>query len=239
MTLYRDKGVVLRSYKLGESDRIVVLMTEQHGKVRAVAKGIRKTKSKIGARLEPMSHVEVQLYKGRELDTVSQVELIDSSARLHSNLDKLTQGMSMLEAVDQIAEDREPSPHLYRMLHGALNALMEQESPVMLAAFYWKLLAAEGVSPQVQACVGCASKDGLVAFDIFHGGVQCRTCRTGISISPPAIDLLQQVLGGQLNVALAQPESPASFEVNQLATQAMEHHIERRLRSVAMFSPRH
>ena len=239
MTLYRDKGVVLRSYKLGESDRIVVLMTEQHGKVRAVAKGIRKTKSKIGARLEPMSHVEVQLYKGRELDTVSQVELIDSSARLHNSLDKLTQGMSMLEAVDQIAEDREPSPHLYRMLHGALNALMEQESPVMLAAFYWKLLAAEGVSPQVQACVGCASKDGLVAFDIFHGGVQCRTCRTGIGISQPAIDLLQQVLGGQLTVALAQPESPASFEISQLATQAMEHHIERRLRSVAMFSPRH
>jgi DNA repair protein RecO (recombination protein O) len=186
-----------------------------------------------------MSHVEVQLYKGRELDTVSQVELIDSSARLHNNLDKLTQGMSMLEAVDQIAEDREPSPHLYRMLHGALNALMEQESPVMLAAFYWKLLAAEGVSPQVQACVGCAAKDDLVAFDIFHGGVQCRTCRTGISISQPAVDLLQQVLGGQLNVALAQPESPASFEISQLATQAMEHHIERRLRSVAMFSPRH
>ena len=239
MTLYRDKGVVLRSYKLGESDRIVVLMTEQHGKVRAVAKGIRKTKSKIGARLEPLSHVEVQLYKGRELDTVSQVELIDSSARLHSNLDKLTQGMSMLEAVDQIAEDREPSPHLYRMLNGALNALMEHDSPVMLAAFYWKLLAAEGVSPQVHACVGCSSKDRLVAFDIFHGGVQCQTCRTGISISQPAIDLLQQVLGGQLNIALAQPETPASFEISQLATQAMEHHIERRLRSVAMFSPRH
>lgn len=215
MTLYRDKGVVLRSYKLGESDRIVVLMTEQHGKVRAVAKGIRKTKSKIGARLEPLSHVEVQLYKGRELDTVSQVELIDSSARLHSNLDKLTQGMSMLEAVDQIAEDREPSPHLYRMLNGALNALMEHDSPVMLAAFYWKLLAAEGVSPQVHACVGCASKDRLVAFDIFHGGVQCQTCRTGISISQPAIDLLQQVLGGQLNIALAQPETPASFEISQ------------------------
>jgi len=158
MTLYRDKGIVLRSYKLGESDRIVVVMTEKHGKVRAVAKGIRKTKSKIGARLEPMSHVDIQLYRGRELDTVSQVELIDSSARLHNKLDKLTQGMSMLEAVDQIAEDREPSPHLYRMLQGALNTLMEQESPVMLAAFYWKLLAAEGVRPQVDACVGCDAR---------------------------------------------------------------------------------
>ena len=239
MTLYRDKGIVLRSYKLGESDRIVVMMTEHHGKIRAVAKGIRKTKSKIGARLEPMSHVDVLLYKGRELDTVSQVELIDSSARLHNNLDKLTQGMSMLEAVDQIAEDRESSPHLYRMLQGALNALMEQDSPVMLAAFYWKLLAAEGVSPQVQSCVGCGSLTDLVAFDIFQGGVQCRSCRTGISISQPAIDLLQQVLGGQLNVALVQPESPASYEISQLATQAMEYHTERRLRSVAMFSPRH
>ena len=65
MTLYRDKGIVLRSYKLGESDRIVVVMTENHGKVRAVAKGIRKTKSKIGARLEPMSHVDIQLYRGK------------------------------------------------------------------------------------------------------------------------------------------------------------------------------
>ena len=74
MSLYRDKGVVLRSYKLGESDRIVVIMTENFGKVRAVAKGVRKTKSKIGARLEPMSHVDIQLYRGRELDTVSQVE---------------------------------------------------------------------------------------------------------------------------------------------------------------------
>lgn len=239
MTLYRDKGIVLRSFKLGESDRIVVLMTENYGKVRAVAKGIRKTKSKIGARLEPLSHVDIQLYRGRELDTVSQVDLIDSSARLHSKLDKLTQGMAMLEAVDQIAEDREPSPHLYRMLQGALNALMEQESPVMLAAFYWKLLAAEGVRPQVDSCVVCGAVSDLVAFDIFHGGVQCVTCRTGTTISSPAVELLQQVLGGKLLNALAQPESQASFEISQLATQAMEHHIERRLRSVAMFSPRH
>ena len=239
MNQYRDKGVVLRTYKLGESDRIIVIMTQDHGKVRAVAKGVRKTKSKIGARLEVLSHVEVLLYKGKGLDTVNQVELIESSASLHADLDRLTQGLSMLEAVDMISEDRQPSPHLYRMLQGALNALMEQESPVMLASFYWKLLAAEGVSPQVQLCVGCGATQDLVAFDIFQGGVQCRSCRTGVSISPPAIDLLQQVLGGQLNIALAQPESPASFEISQLATQAMEHHIERRLRSVAMFSPRH
>mgnify|MGYP000745639596 FL=1 len=103
MTQYLERAVVLRTYKLGEADRIVVLMTEGHGKVRAVAKGIRKTKSKIGARLEPMSHVEILLYKGRELDVVNQVELISSSAKLHHDLDRLTQGISMLEAVDYIA----------------------------------------------------------------------------------------------------------------------------------------
>ncbi len=235
MSLYSDKGVVLRTYKLGEADRIVVIMTRDHGKVRAVAKGIRKTKSKIGARLEVLSHVEVLLYKGKELDIVNQVELIESSAPLHADLDRLTQGLSMLEAVDMIADDRQPSPHLYRMLVGALNALAVQASPLVLAAFYWKLLAAEGVCPQMERCVTCNSTGTLVAFDMIQGGVQCRDCRTGVSISASAITLLQQVLGGQLNFALAQDASPATAEITHLATQSMEHHIERRLRSVAMF----
>jgi DNA repair protein RecO (recombination protein O) len=238
MTQYRDRGVVLRTYKLGEADRIVVLMTEAHGKVRAVAKGIRKTKSKIGARLEPMSHVEILLYKGRELDIVNQVELISSSAKLHYDLDRLTQGISMLEAVDHIASDREPAPHLYTMLVGALQSLADQASPVVVAAFYWKLLAAEGMSPQVRECVGCAQTDDLVAFDIVQGGAQCRSCRTGVNISPHALQLLQQVLGGQLHVALAEEASVASGELTRLATQAMEHFIERRLRSMSMFDRR-
>jgi DNA repair protein RecO (recombination protein O) len=238
MTQYLERAVVLRTYKLGEADRIVVLMTEGHGKVRAVAKGIRKTKSKIGARLEPMSHVEILLYKGRELDVVNQVELISSSAKLHHDLDRLTQGISMLEAVDHIASDREPSPHLYTMLVGALQSLADQASPVVVAAFYWKLLAAEGVSPQVRKCVGCEQEVELVAFDISQGGAQCRSCRTGVSISQPALQLLQQVLGGQLNIALAQEASAASGELTHLATQAMEHFIERRLRSTSLFDRR-
>ncbi len=235
MSLYSDKGVVLRTYKLGEADRIVVIMTQDHGKVRAVAKGVRKTKSKIGARLEVLSHVEVLLYKGKELDIVNQVELIESSAPLHADLDRLTQGLSMLEAVDMIADDRQPAPHLYRMLVGALRALGQQASPLVLAAFYWKLLAAEGVCPQMQRCVVCDSSGPLVAFDMIQGGVQCQECRTGVSISRRAVELLQQVLGGQLNFALAQDASPATAEITHLATQSMEHHIERRLRSVAMF----
>lgn len=238
MSLYRDSAVVLRNYKLGESDRIIVMMTEAHGKVRAVAKGVRKTKSRFGARLEPLSHIDVQLYKGRNLDIVNQVELITTSFLLHNDLDRLIQGISMLEAVDQIAVDGEPAPYLYRMLVGALGTLSQRASPIVLAAFYWKLLAAEGVSPEVNMCVGCQSVTELVAFDLLEGGAQCRKCRSGVSITPQALELIGRILGGRLNEVLAQVETSATAEVTHLATQAMEHHIERRLRSVSMFDQR-
>ncbi len=238
MSLYRDSAVVLRNYKLGESDRIIVMMTSEHGKVRAVAKGIRKTKSRFGARLEPLSHIDVQLYKGRNLDIVTQVELINSSYLLHRDLDRLLQGISMLEAVDQIAIDRVPAPYLYRMLVGAINELSKHASPIVLAAFYWKLLAAEGVTPEIERCIGCQSDGDLVAFDLLEGGAQCRSCRTGVSITPQALELLRQILGGQLNDALAKGETAATAEVTHLATQSMEHHIERRLKSISMFDQR-
>src|ERR687897_1710201 len=114
--LYRDEGIVLRTYKLAESDRIVVMMTAAHGKVRAVAKGVRKTKSKFGARLEPMSHVRLLLYRGRELDIVSQAESIEPLAPLLSSLDRASQALAVLEAADQLALEREPNPRLYRMV---------------------------------------------------------------------------------------------------------------------------
>jgi DNA repair protein RecO (recombination protein O) len=233
--LYRDTAVVLRTYKLGESDRIIVLLTKDHGKVRAVARGVRKTKSKFGGRLEPLSHVSLLLSKGRELDHVSQAESIESLRHLLDDLDIATQGLAMVEAVDQLAPDREPVPHLYTMLVGALRTLAEKRSPLVVPAFYWKVLAAEGVSPQLDVCVSCGEEDNLVAFDLDEGGVLCRTCRRGSPISAEALDLMRMILGGQLKAALATPASPVHHEVQNLATRAVEHHLERRLRSVAMF----
>jgi len=233
--LYRDTAVVLRTYRLGEADRIVVLLTEHHGKVRAVAKGVRKTMSRFGARLEPMSHVRLLLAKGRELDIVSQAEAVESLAPMVVDLDHMTNGMAVLEAVDQMTLDREPAPHLYKMLVGVLRTIGERSGPLVVPAFYWKLLAVEGVSPQLDACVRCGETETLVAFDLDEGGVLCRACRSGSAVSPEALALMRLVLGGRLNDALAVPASPATHEVSTLATRAMEHHIERRLRTVAMF----
>ncbi|MFZ9630112.1 MAG: DNA repair protein RecO [Ilumatobacteraceae bacterium] len=233
--LYRDTAVVLRTYKLGEADRIVVLLTEEHGKVRAVAKGVRKTTSKFGARLEPMSHIKVLLAQGRELDIVSQAETVESLAPLVGDLDHLTAGMAVLEAADQMALDREPAPHLYRMVVGVLRTIGERSGPLVVPAFYWKLLASDGVRPELDVCVRCGESGSLVAFDVAEGGTLCRACRSGVAISEEALDLMRLVLGGRLNDALAAPESRATHEVAAHATRALEHHIERRLRTVHMF----
>lgn len=233
--LYRDTGVVLRTYKLRESDRIVVLLTAENGKVRAVAKGVRKTKSKFGSRLEPMSHVKVLLYRGRELDIVSQTESVESLAPMLNSLDRASQGMAALEAVDMIAIERQPNRPLYEMLVGALRTIAERPSPVVVPAFFWKLLAAEGFRPVTDRCVRCGAAGPLVAFDVGEGGTLCRACRQGTPISAPALALLCDILGGRLSEALAADESAATHEVASLATRAIEHHVERRLRAVTMF----
>lgn len=236
--LYHDVGVVLRTYKLRESDRIVVIHTRDNGKVRAVAKGVRKTRSKFGARLEPMSHVKLLLYRGRELDIVSQAETVEPLAPMLSSLDRASQGLAALEAVDLLSLEREPDPRLYKMLVGVLRTIAVKPSPLNVPAFYWKLLAHEGLRPQLDGCVRCGDSEPgaeLVAFDLSEGGVLCRSCRSGQAISIGALALLRDILGGRLQYALDQEESPLTHEVAALATRALEFQIERRLKAVAMF----
>lgn len=233
--LYRDHALVLRTYKLGEADRIVVLLTELHGEVRAVAKGARRTKSRFGARLEPPTHVAIQLYRGRgELDTIAQAETVDHFRPLREDLGSLGRALTMAEAADQVALEREPNPALYRLLLGALRTLAASPSPLVVAGFLWKLLALEGVAPVLDRCVVCGAEERLVAFDPAEGGVVCQDDRRGQPLSPEALALLRDVLGGRLAAALAAPAGPVTDEVDRLAVRAAEHHLERRLRSVGV-----
>jgi DNA repair protein RecO (recombination protein O) len=233
MSLYRDRGIVLRTHKLGEADRIVTLLSKDHGKIRAVAKGVRKTKSRFGARLEPPSHVELLLYEGRELDIVTQAETIDMFGALRDDYDLLARALSMLEAADHVALEREPNPQLYGMLAGALRTLATRDAPLVVPAFFLKLLALEGYRPQVEVCVVCGSDDALVSWSIDEGGLRCSAHRQGSALSPDAVAILQQILGGQLGTALNEPLSPVTAEIDHLVIRALEHHLERRLRSVA------
>jgi len=240
VSLYRDEGVVLRAIKLGEADRIVTILTQNVGKVRAVAKGVRKTMSKFGARLEPTSRVAVQCYRGRELDIVTQAETLDTNRALREDYTLLTHAVPMLEAVDQLALEHEPNPVLYRMLTGALRTLAERRSPVVAPAFFWKVLSAEGFRPLVDTCARCEAMPSdevlLTAIDFEEGGTLCSSCATGGGrrISPDALALLRRVLGGDLNAALAEPPGRAVAELEHLGVAALEHHLERRLRSAAL-----
>lgn len=230
--LYRDQGVVLRTIKLGEADRIVTLVTPGHGKVRAVAKGVRKTKSRFGSRLEPISHVSLLMYEGRDLDIVTQAETLDHFRTIREDLDRMGRAQSLLEAVDQVAQEREPSARLYSMLVGALRSLAARDAPILLGAFFWKLLSAEGAHPLLDHCASCGVPEDLVAFDLVEGGALCRSCRRGVPVSPEALVLLRRVLGGGLAAALDEPAGPVVLEVEQLATSSMENHLERRLRTL-------
>lgn len=257
--LYRDTGIVLRTYRLGEADRIVVLLTEEHGKVRAIAKGVRKTRSKFGGRLEPLSCVAVQLHRGRDLDVISQVETVDANNTVFGDLDSMTEAFAILEAVDQLVPDREPVPHIYKMLAGARRTLLTRPSPIVVPAFLWKLLSVEGLRPQLDVCASCeerinfepstagASTDVRVRFifDLTLGGILCRSCGSlsGSVITADALELMRRILGGSLNDVLDEAydptgqhlDDPVVNEVLEIATRAFEHHMERRLRSVRIF----
>jgi DNA repair protein RecO (recombination protein O) len=236
--LYRDEGVVLRTIKLGEADRIVTVFSAGHGRVRAVAKGIRKTTSKFGARLEPASRIAFQCYRGRDLDVVTQVETIAANRAVREEYALLTHAVPLLEAVDQVTPEREPNAPLYRMLTGALRTLAERRTPLVTPAFFWKLLSLEGVQPMLDGCARCGI-DGeveLTAFDLDEGGTLCRSCARGAGrpLTTDALVLLRRMLGGGLNDVLGQPTSRATHEVEQLGIRALEHHVERRLRSAAL-----
>ena len=149
--LYRDEGVVLRTQKLGEADRIVTVLTRRHGKIRAVAKGVRRTKSKFGSRLEPFSHVDLQLYTGRNLDIVSQAESIRSYGNdVVDDYPSYTAGTAVLETADRLtAEEREPSLRLFLLVIGAMRSLADRTHPagLVLDAFLLRAMSVAGWEP--------------------------------------------------------------------------------------------
>jgi DNA repair protein RecO (recombination protein O) len=237
MNLYREQGVVLRTWKLGEADRIVVLLTQGEGKVRAVAKGVRKTKSRFGGRLEPFSHVDLSLYRGRELDIVTQAEVITPFRALREDYARVVAGTAMLEAVDLVAQEREAAIRLYLLLVRALRALDggPGDPSVVLDAFLLKLMALEGYRPAVTECASCGSKEPPPrCFSIARGGGLCERCRTGEEsvLDGGTMPLLATLLGDDLDTTAVSAPAPASRrEAGALVKGYVEYHLDRRLRA--------
>ncbi|GAA3857791.1 DNA repair protein RecO [Saccharothrix violaceirubra] len=241
--LYRDTGVVLRVQKLGEADRIITLLTQRHGKVRAVAKGVRRTSSRFGARLEPFGHVDVQFYPGRSLDVVTQVETVDAfGVALVDDYQRYTAACAVLETADRLtAEEGEPVLRLYLLVTGALRALAagERDASLVLDAFLLRAMAFAGWAPAVTECARCGTPGPHRAFNIQAGGMVCPDCRPPGSAQPHAdtLRLLIALLHGDWSGVDGVP-AVHRREASGLVAAHLQWHLERQLRSLPLVERR-
>lgn len=237
MSLYRDEGVVLRVQKLGEADRIVTVLTRRHGRVRAVAKGVRRTRSKFGASVEPFSHVDVQLYAGRNLDIVTQAESICAYGEtLVHDYARYTAATAVLETAERLtAEEREPSLRLFLLVIGALRAFDERDPSLVLDAFLLRAMSVSGYAPALLDCARCGAAGPHRAFSVPAGGTVCATCRPAGSASPsPAtLALMADLLTGEWAAAEA-ADARTRRDASGLVAAHLQWHLERGLRSLPL-----
>jgi DNA repair protein RecO (recombination protein O) len=239
MRLYRDRAVVLRQHKLGEADRIVTLLTRDHGLVRAVAKGVRRTRSKFGARLEPFAHIDVQLHPGRNLDIVTQVQAIDAFATdIVSDYGRYTCACAVLETAERLAgEERAPVPALHRLTVAALRAVADGGRPreLVLDAYLLRAMGIAGWAPALTECARCAAPGPHRAFHVAAGGSVCVHCRPSGSVTPPqgVLDLLAALHDGDWEHAQASTPSYRS-QASGLVAAHLQWHLERQLRTLPL-----
>ncbi|KIH98575.1 DNA recombination protein RecO [Streptomonospora alba] len=239
MSLYRDEGVVLRTQKLGEADRIVTLLTRRTGLVRAVGKGVRRTKSRFGARLEPFSHVDLQLYTGRTLDVITQAETLRAYGEsIVDDYSRYTAATAMLETAEKVvAVENDPQLRQFLLLIGALRTLGEgtHDSRLVLDAYLLRSLAVAGYAPALQECARCGSRGDHRSFAVHAGGSVCSVCRPHGATHPAAqtLQLMLALLGGDWPTADASEDRHRN-ECSGLVAAYLQWHLENGIRSLRL-----
>ena len=245
--LYRDEAVVLRVQKLGEADRIITLLTRSHGRVRAVGKGVRRTTSKHGARLEPASHVDLQMHTrladsravplhGRPLELVTQSESLHPyGAWLARDYSRWTMAATLLETTERLTEEGEPALRLYLLLLGALRVLTEGEHApgLVMDAFFIRAMAWAGWQPALTECAVCSAPGPHAGFHVAAGGTVCAVCRPpgAARPAPAALALMVALLAGDWANADDSLPGPRR-EASGLIAAHLHWHLERGLRSL-------
>jgi DNA repair protein RecO (recombination protein O) len=209
---YKTEAVVLRSFRLGEADRVLHLYTLARGRVGAVAKGIRKTKSRFGARLEPLSHVELMLHEGSgELQTVTGVELLHSHHAAREQRYRLGVGLVGAEAMLRLFTEQEANPRAFQALTRFLD-LLDELAPVttrpaldpLALSFQLKLLWLSGYLPHLTSCANCGTENvQLIGYSPAAGGAVCGACGAGgaLALSPAGINGIEALLAQPLAAA--------------------------------------
>jgi DNA repair protein RecO (recombination protein O) len=232
---YRDEVVVLRTHKLGEADRIVTMLGRRHGKIRAVAKGVRRTSSRFGSRLEPFMVADVLLYQGRSLDIVQQAESLGSyGADIAVHYDRYTSANAMVETADRLNE-AEATPQQYLLLVGGLRALArgEHASRSVLDSYLLRAMALSGWAPGLEECARCGAPGEHEAFVAQLGGMVCANCAPvgSARVAAPTAALLRALIRGEWDHVDDAPSSAASAASGLIAAYA-QWHLERGIRSL-------
>jgi DNA repair protein RecO (recombination protein O) len=246
VSLYRDDGIVLRTQKLGEADRIVTILTRRTGRVRAVGKGVRRTKSRFGARLEPFTHVDLLLYTGRSLDVITQAETVRAYGEpLAVDYPRYTSGTAMLETAERFTPiEKEPLIRQFLLLVGGLRALGEgaHDPRLVLDAYLLRTLAVAGYAPALDECAVCGTPDsvspaetttGSRSFSVAAGGLTCRSCRPAGAASPAVatVGLMRALLRGDWAQADAS-QARHQVESSSLVAAYVQWHLEHSIRSL-------
>lgn len=235
MPLYREVGVVLRTQKLGEADRIITLFTRNHGILRAVAKGVRRTSSKFGARLEPFMVTDLQCFEGRTLDTITQASTLGSyGAQITADYDRYRAASVVAEMAERLGEG-DPSEQQLRLLIGALRTLAAGKMPSGLVrdSYLLRALSEAGWTPGLDECVRCGAAGPHTLFAVQLGGVICEECRiAGIPrLDPEAIALLTALGAGDWET-ISSAQSRAIDQAAGIVAAYAQWHLERGLRAL-------
>lgn len=236
MKTYRDEAIVLRTHDLGEADRIITVLTRHHGKVRTVAKGIRRSKSRFGARLEPSSFIDVQLYRGRTFDHVTEVATVNPYAKeLMRDYSTYSVACAMLEVADRLTPvEKEPAEEQFLLLLGAVNALVRHrhEPRLVFGSYALRALAAAGWALSLYECAKCGAEHPI-AFDVPSGGMVCADCVPRSATHPLAhtVSLMGALLSGDWASAESAPEN-ARHQAEGLINAYAQWQLERDIRSL-------
>lgn len=228
--------MVLRTHKLGEADRIVTMLSRRHGKIRAVAKGVRRTSSKFGARVEPFMVVDVQLYAGRSLDIVQQAESLGAyGAEIVRHYERYTAAHAMVEAADRLS-DAEATPEQYLLLVGGLRALSlgEHEARSILDSYLLRVMSLSGWAPSLHDCARCGLPGPHGHFSPQAGGVVCAQCAPpgSAQVSPATREHLYALLRGDWEQVDAASEAEIAGAAGLIGAYT-QYHLDRGIRSLA------
>jgi DNA repair protein RecO (recombination protein O) len=232
----KTEAIVLRSMRYGEADRILHLYTPDRGRLSAIAKGVRRAKTRFGGRLEPCFRLQMVLHEGRsDLLTVTSAETVAGHARLREHAGALDGAARACDAVGRLFADGEPHRGVFNLLCNQLallDAHPERATRGNALAFRLKLLLAAGFAPQLAACAGCGETEHLVGFSGAAGGVVCSACEaSAFAIGQEAHDFLVAALGRPLAEAPDAP-APALAQAERAILATLEHHAHLRLRPV-------